>query len=95
MNTTKPVRTPGIIAQDVGEETLLYSAEGEAIHVLNPTARRIWELCDGEHTTAELVQALRARFSIAGEYDVTGDVVRRVDEVLSVYESLKQALGGG
>jgi hypothetical protein len=79
MNTTKPVRTPGIIVQDVGEETLLYSAEGEAIHVLNPTAKCIWELCDGEHTTAELVQALRARFSIAGGYDVTADVVRTLE----------------
>ena len=79
MNTTKPVRTPGIMVQDVGDETLLYSAEGEAIHILNPTAKCIWELCDGEHTTTDLVQALRARFSISGEYDMTADIVRTLE----------------
>lgn len=76
MNTTKPVRKPGIIVRDIGDETLLYSVEGAAIHVLNPTAKCIWELCDGEHTTPDMAQALRARFSIAAEHDVTGDIRR-------------------
>jgi len=77
--TTKPVRKPGIIVQDMGGETLLYSAEGKAIHVLNPTAKRIWELCDGEHTAADMAQALRASFSITGEYDMMGDIHRTLE----------------
>lgn len=81
MSTTKPVRTPGVVVQDIGDETLLYSAEGEAIHVLNPTARLIWELCDGEHTTADLVQALRASFSIDAERDVTADIRRTLEDL--------------
>jgi len=76
MNTTRPVRTPGIIAQDVGEETLLYSAEGEAIHVLNPTAELIWELCDGEHTVASMEQAIRVSYSVPDGHDVSGDIRR-------------------
>ena len=79
MNTTKPVRKLGIIAQDIGGETLLYSAEGKAIHVLNPTAKRIWELCDGKHTAAHMAQALRASFSIAAEHDVTGDIQQTLE----------------
>jgi hypothetical protein len=79
MNTTKPVRKPGIIVQDIGEETLLYSAEGKAIHILNPTAKRIWELCDGEHTAADMARALRASFSIAAEHDVTRDIQRTLE----------------
>jgi PqqD family protein of HPr-rel-A system len=81
MSTKKPVRTPGIVVQDVGDEILLYSAEGKAIHVLNPTARRIWELCDGEHTTADLVQALQASFSIGAEHDVTTDIRRTLADL--------------
>ena len=81
MSTTQPVRTPGIIVQDIGDETLLYSAEGKAIHVLNPSARRIWELCDGEHSTVDLVQALRARFSIGAEHDVTADIRRTLEDL--------------
>lgn len=79
MSLTKPVRKPDIIVQDIGDETLLYSAEGQAIHVLNPTAKRIWDLCDGEHTAEDIEQALRASFSIAAEHDVMGDIRRTLE----------------
>jgi len=74
MNTTKPDRKPGIIAKDIGGETLLYSAEEEVIHVLNPTARLVWELCDGQHTVKDVERAIRAGFSVDEEHDVTGDI---------------------
>ena len=79
MNATRPVREPGIIVQDIGDETVLYSAEGKAIHILNPTAKRIWELCDGEHTLADIDKALRASFSIAAGHDVAGDVQQTLE----------------
>jgi hypothetical protein len=74
MHTTKPVRKPGITVKDIGGETLLYSADEEAIHILNPTAQLIWELCDGEHTVADMERAIRASFSVADEHDVLGDI---------------------
>ena len=76
MNTTRPVRKPGITVKDIGDETLLYSAAEEAIHILNPTAQLIWELCDGEHTVEDMEQAIRAGFSVADEHDVTTDIRR-------------------
>ena len=74
MNTTKLIRKQGIIVQDMGRETLLCSAEGKAIHVLNPTAKLIWELCDGGHTREEVEQVIRARFSIPDDRNVAEDV---------------------
>jgi hypothetical protein len=79
MNTTRPVRKPGITAKDIGGETLLYSAEEEAIHILNPTAQLIWELCDGEHTVEDMEQAIRTSFSVADENDVSGDIWRTLE----------------
>jgi hypothetical protein len=76
VNTTRPVRKPGITVKDTGGETLLYGAEGEAIHILNPTAHLIWELCDGEHTVEDMEQAIRASFSVADEHEVTTDIQR-------------------
>jgi hypothetical protein len=72
----KPVRKPGITARNIGGETLLYSAEEEAIHVINPTAELIWELCDGEHTVASIEQAIRASYSVPDGHDVSGDIRR-------------------
>ena len=75
----RPIRKPGIIARDLGGETLLYSAEEEAINVLNPTAQLIWELCDGEHTIEDMEQAIRASFSVTDAHDVGADVERTLE----------------
>jgi hypothetical protein len=72
----RPARKPGITVKDIGGETLLYSAAEEAIHILNPTAQIIWELCDGEHSIEDMEQAIRASFSGADEHDVTADIQR-------------------
>ncbi|MBV7333612.1 PqqD family protein [Chloroflexi bacterium TSY] len=54
MNSQPPVRKPDIHTKDLGTETLLYSAKFGAIHILNPTAKCIWEMCDGQHTMEEM-----------------------------------------
>ena len=46
MTATNPVRKSGITVKDIGGEILLHSSDDKAIHVLNPTAQLIWELCD-------------------------------------------------
>ena len=76
MKITHPHRKPDVLLQEVGDESLLYSAEGEAVHVLNPTARYIWDRCDGQHTAAQIAQELGDSFAIAPEYDVLGDIAR-------------------
>jgi hypothetical protein len=46
-------------------------------HELNPTARAVWELCDGTTTVNELIDAIRQVFSVEREValaDVTAVV---------------------
>jgi hypothetical protein len=64
MNGDKPQRKEGFRTKELGNETLLYQPNGKAIHVLNPTALRIWELCDGQHTAQEMQQVIRAEFQL-------------------------------
>ena len=89
MHTSNPTRKPDILLQEAGEETLLYSPEGRAVHVLNPTARLIWERCDGQHSIGDITQALREHFAVAPEHDVEGDV-RRTLEVFAKKGLLQQ-----
>jgi hypothetical protein len=72
----KPNRNHGITLQDIGKEMILYRKEDKAIHVLNQTARVIWDLCDGLHSLDDIEQALRERFTIPDHHDVAGDVQR-------------------
>jgi len=74
MKIEKPVRQPGIVAKEIGGETLLYNAEEEVIHVLNPTAKLIWELCDGEYTITDMEHMLRTNFAVPDEHDVATDI---------------------
>jgi hypothetical protein len=50
-------------------------------HELNPTARAVWELCDGTTTIEELIDAIRQVFAVEREValaDVT-DVVEQLE----------------
>jgi pyrroloquinoline quinone biosynthesis protein D len=59
---------------DVREEHLLLIPEG-AVR-LNPTAAQVLELCDGERSVDDIVDALSARYEGA---DLRADVVELVD----------------
>lgn len=71
---TLPRRNPAVITEQVDDETMLIAPGGDALHVLNPTARAIWERLDGSHDVRALATALRAQFNVGPEYDVERDV---------------------
>jgi len=74
MSHTKPLHKSNLLLKDLGGESLIHSAEHKEIHIINPTARLIWDLCDGTHTIDDIAQELRAHFSIPPERDVTADI---------------------
>ena len=76
---TKAIRKPGMLVQDLGGEMLLYSAREEAIHILNPAAWRIWELCNGEHSVEDMAQVIRVSFSVPDGSDVVGDIQQTLE----------------
>ena len=79
MTATNPVRKSGITVKDIGGEILLHSSDDKAIHVLNPTAQLIWELCDGEHTPADMASVIEVRFAVQEGHDVLGDVQQTLE----------------
>jgi PqqD family protein of HPr-rel-A system len=76
----KPLRRPDVVVKELGDETLLYNAEGKSIHVLNPTAHVIWQHCDGDHDVHAIEDALRSSFSVPEDHDVQADIQRTLDE---------------
>ena len=74
MTPIYPLRRTDLQASDVVDELILYDEAGRAVHVLNPTARLVWDLCDAQHTSEDMAQALRARFAIPPDRDVLADV---------------------
>jgi hypothetical protein len=70
----RPVRRSSVISKKLGDETVLYDQETRAIHVLNPTAILVWELCDGSHSPEDMEESLRAEFQAEGKAGVLEDV---------------------
>jgi hypothetical protein len=79
----KPYKRDDVVCKSARRETLLYDPVTDSVHVLNPTALIVWELCDGHHTPAEMEAALRARFGGTAKQDVAGDV----QAVLALFEN--------
>jgi len=63
----------------MGQETVLYAKETEAIHVLNPTALLVWDLCDGEHSVEDMEKAIRNEFSVSEEGTISQDIQGVID----------------
>lgn len=70
-----PVRcNPSVLEQDLGDELLLYSADGQDVHVLNATGRAVWRLCDGQRSAQEIATQVQTQFSQTDERNVVVDV---------------------
>lgn len=69
-----PKQADGVFRQELDAEAVLYHAATGKVHILNKTAERIWELCDGQHSVAEMETDLRARFQIAPDTTVDKDI---------------------
>jgi hypothetical protein len=78
-----PRRRTDVLLRDEGTESLVIARGQPVPHVLNPTARAIWELCDGATTVDEVVDAICQVFAVPPD--------RAVDDVIKTLDDLAQA----
>lgn len=64
---------PDVTLQRVGKEAILYDRRNGRAHVINSSAARIWELCDGCATVEEIVGAFAATYAMPAS-EVRADV---------------------
>ncbi len=82
-----PLRRSPVEFRDDGHQALLVVPGETVTYALNPTARAVWELCDGTTTLDELVDAICEVFDVprdAADADVT-DVLDRLAAADLVY----------
>lgn len=61
---TYPKRVDHVAFRQIGEDTVLVDTQGQELHRLNETAALIWEHCSGERTSDEILDAVRAQFTV-------------------------------
>lgn len=67
------LRNEEIIWRTIDDKIVLIGKDGLVIHVLNKTAARIWELCDGANGPDDITAALCERFDAPPE-QIAADV---------------------
>ncbi|MDA0748181.1 MAG: HPr-rel-A system PqqD family peptide chaperone [bacterium] len=67
----------------IDDDLVLYDPATDRVHTLNPTARLIWEGCDGTAEIEDLVHALTTRYEISFETART-DVEQTLQQLLDM-----------
>ncbi|HET9441889.1 MAG TPA: PqqD family protein [Acidimicrobiales bacterium] len=58
VTSSLPRRHPGVTRVDTGDAGVMRDAEGHDLCAVNETASALWDLCDGETTVEEMVDAV-------------------------------------
>lgn len=76
--TGHPLRKGELVQSETTEGWTVYEPETDSLHVLNDSARAIWELCDGETSPSEMAQAISELTGI-DRLEAEADVTRTLD----------------
>ena len=60
-----PRRVASTHAETIDDEMCVYEWTRREVHALNPTAARVWQMCDGRTTVSEMADVLRAELGVA------------------------------
>jgi Coenzyme PQQ synthesis protein D (PqqD) len=72
-NGSKITRSRGVSMTRTGDEAVLVNETSGQVHVVNGTAARIWELCEGDPTVGDLLGAMTREYQV-GDDDLRSDV---------------------
>ncbi len=76
----RPKQREPVLAQRVGETLVLLDPHGGQYFALDEVGTRVWELCDGTRSVAELVAVLTAEYAAPAE-TIEADVVELLSEL--------------
>ncbi|HVP90318.1 MAG TPA: PqqD family protein [Terriglobales bacterium] len=70
-----------IVSSDLGGELFLYDGEGDAVHVLNPSAGIILRGYLQGQTVEKIARALRRTYAVDPDRDLSGEILRFIGRI--------------
>ena len=64
-SSERPTPREGVSAYPLDDELVLYDPDAAQAYVLNVTGARIWALCDGSRSIAQVARALASTYQVA------------------------------
>ena len=73
--------TRNIIAKELGGDLMLYDAARDEVHILNGTARLIYELHEKGKDIAQIAELIKSSFRVEDTGRIEQDIRRSIDEL--------------
>ncbi len=83
---------PHLTVRCIEDEFVLYDSASEDVHMLNATAGKVFQMCDGSHTPEEIAEALVEFFDEA-EYATVCEDVKQILNTFQVKKLVTQVEG--
>ncbi|MES1243139.1 MAG: PqqD family protein [Acidobacteriota bacterium] len=79
----RPRRRERVLVQRAADQQILLDVDSGNYYALDEVSGRIWELCDGDHSVAAMVEAIRREYEApAGDpADIEADVLAFLGEL--------------
>ena len=74
-----PVRRTDLLEVSFGLDVGLYDENAKRVHVLNATAKFVWDRCDGASTISQVAQLLKSNYALRENQDIYGDIEQILD----------------
>lgn len=87
MTLDKPLRQPDYRLETIDDELLLFHPAKTQVLYCNQSASVIWQLCDGQRTTQEIVTLLRDTYPEAAN-EIVEDVTATL-QTFKDYDAIK------
>ncbi|PXF56238.1 MAG: hypothetical protein C4B58_14245 [Deltaproteobacteria bacterium] len=72
-----------IIAKELESELMLYETEKDSVHLLNPTARLVYDLYKKGRDLTEIEQEMQKNFQVDDSRNLRSDLLRCLEELRS------------
>lgn len=79
-NTCCPSKVPDTIEQQQGDAMLLSKVDAKQAFRLNPSAREIWDLCDGHREVQEIFSVLQDKYGLE-DGDLSTEILLVLDQL--------------
>ena len=76
-----PTEADALTSQNLGPELMLYDAKKDHVHILNQTAKVVWEGVVAGRSEEEIAAVLRERFAVEPGGDPLADVRKLIEEL--------------
>jgi coenzyme PQQ biosynthesis protein PqqD len=76
----RPQQREGILAQEAQGQTVLLRLEDGSYYAVDEVGARIWELCDGQRSFADIVAVMRDEFEAPAD-QISADVAEFIAEL--------------